>query len=279
MKRSAQLWTLACIITVSSAVYQRMTGPTYPVSGRETVGGTRVVYRLLRSHDTSGDAPVEVTIDDPAASGVVEWKRFNSGDPWTAIPMHRDGLTLSARLPRQPEAGKLEYRVIVLSGQAKAIIPTGGELVMRFKGEVPASILIVHIFCMFAAMLLSTRTGLELFHPEPGYRRLMLWTIGFLAVGGLVLGPIVQKYAFDAYWTGWPVGHDLTDNKTVAALLGWITVAWMQWRGRDVRKWAAGAAVFLLAVYMIPHSVLGSELEYSKTPGVREAAPSSPASR
>ncbi len=43
-----------------------------------------------------------------------------------------------------------------------------------------------------------------------------------LVLGGFLLGPIVQKYAFGAFWTGWPFGEDLTDNKTAVAVLAWL---------------------------------------------------------
>jgi hypothetical protein len=282
MKRAAAFWILAFVVTIASAIYQRMTGPTYPVSGKVVVGGKTVVYRFLRSHDTSGDAPVEVATGDSSATGIMEWKRYKSSDPWMRVPMSNARGTLSASLPRQPAAGKLEYMVMVTSTGEESMLPKEGGVVLRFKGEVPAAVLIVHIFCMFSAMLLSARTGLEFFNPEPKYRRLIPWTIGFLAVGGLILGPIVQKFAFDAYWTGWPFGHDLTDNKTIVALLGWIVAAWMLRRGRDVRAWALGAAILVMAVYMVPHSVLGSELDYSKVSpasgGTKSQRPPSPIS-
>ncbi len=38
----------------------------------------------------------------------------------------------------------------------------------------------------------------------------------------MILGPIVQKYAFGELWTGIPFGWDLTDNKTLIAFLFWI---------------------------------------------------------
>ena len=86
--------------------------------------------------------------------------------------------------------------------------------------------------------------------------------MGVLAVGGMILGPVVQKFAFDAYWTGWPFGHDLTDNKTLVAIIAWAAAAVATRRGKNPKPWAIGAATVTLAVFMIPHSVLGSELDY-----------------
>ena len=117
---------------------------------------------------------------------------------------------------------------------------------------------------MFVGLVLSTRAGLEVFSKEPDLKKLIPWTIFLFSVGGLVLGPIVQKYAFGAYWTGWPFGGDLTDNKTAAMVLLWVIAAIASKRSKTHARWAFLAALLTLAVYLIPHSMFGSELDYSK---------------
>lgn len=263
MRRKVLLWLLAIVITLASAVYQRLTGPTYPVSVDAEFAGCRVRGELLRSHSTGGDLPVELDVDCDDATGVVRWRRFPSDGPWTETPLARDATgALAARLPAQPSAGKLEYAVRLTRGD-EVLEVTGPEAVVaRFKGDVPPWALAPHILLMFLAMLWSNRTGLEAAFGGPGRARMALWTLGLLGLGGLVFGPIVQKYAFGAYWTGWPLGGDLTDNKLAAAVLAW---AWAAWRKdtRWGRATAIIAALVVLAVYMIPHSMHGSTLDYS----------------
>jgi hypothetical protein len=114
-------------------------------------------------------------------------------------------------------------------------------------------------------MLLSTRTGLEIFRKEKdNLLKLTYWTLGFLLIGGFVLGPAVQLYAFDAWWTGFPFGTDLTDNKTLIALIVWLTAFFMYKRTTRPRVWAFAAAVVMMIIFLIPHSLLGSELDYNK---------------
>lgn len=179
--------------------------------------------------------------------------------------MSSEGI-LSTELPNQPPAGKLLYRVALFRGDEVAIIPGDEPLVIRFKGEVPLMILIPHIIAMFASMLLAARAGLEFFGRESHLERLVYWTIGFLIVGGFIFGPIVQQYAFGALWTGWPFGTDLTDNKTAIALLAWIVVGFALNKSKKPRAWALLASIITFAVFLIPHSLLGSEYEY-KTQG------------
>ncbi len=82
-----------------------------------------------------------------------------------------------------------------------------------------------HIIFMFIALLVGVRTAVgAAFHPV-GLRKLAWTTLGLMTVGGMILGPIVQKYAFGAFWTGWPFGYDLTDNKTLIMWIVWVGVA------------------------------------------------------
>lgn len=253
MRKSWVLWVAAVVITLASAIYQRMTGPSYPARGSTKVGGIDVKYKLIRTH---GRGNAEVNFEAPGPiSGTLAWKRHKTADRWTYVDMQRRGGLLAASLPEQPPAGKLEYRVILQTGGERVTLG-GSPVVIRFRGEVPAWVLHPHIVAMFAGLLLSARAGLELFRPSPSLR--LIWpTFILLTVGGMILGPIVQNYAFGAYWTGWPFGTDLTDNKTAVAWLLWAVAAW-----RKSPKWVALAAIATFAVYLIPHSMFGSELKH-----------------
>lgn len=261
--RSTLLWSLALVITLASAYYQRRTGPTYHLRGDVTIGGATYRYDLPRSHGGEGDAPVAIAIPDRSVAGELSYRRFKSNDEWTGVPMARRGDTLVAMLPHQPPAGKMIYSVHLTAGTERTDV-TGEPAVLRFKGDVHLGILIPHVILMFVAMLLSTRTGLEALVRGTAVLRMSMWTLVLLFLGGLVLGPIVQKGAFGSYWTGWPVGWDLTDNKTLIAFLAWFAACWIVRFRRNVVLAPIVASIVLLAVYVIPHSVLGSELDYTK---------------
>ena len=126
-------------------------------------------------------------------------------------------------IAHQHAAGKVQYQVFIndtIRNLKQAITPE--PILIRYKGVVPDFVLIIHVIFMFGAMLLAARTAFSAFAKADDTYKLTLWTVAFLFIGGLILGPIVQKYAFDAYWTGWPFGTDLTDNKTIVALLVWV---------------------------------------------------------
>ncbi|MDD1749490.1 MAG: hypothetical protein LUO89_06405 [Methanothrix sp.] len=262
MKRNTTLWLVALVVTIVAAYYQRVTGPTYAMTGKIQLDGRDIQYRLLRSHGGESNAPVVIQTSDSTILGFVEWKRIRTEDRWTKSTMRFHDGTLESELPHQPPAGKLEYRVTLVRGNEAAIIPAEEPLVIRFKGDVPAAILIAHILAMFGSMLLAARAGLEYFSETSNLKTLTLWTIILLFTGGFILGPFVQKYAFGAWWTGWPFGGDLTDNKTAVALVVWLVAAIALTKSKSPKTWALVAAIVMFVVYLVPHSLLGSELDY-----------------
>jgi len=261
MIKSILIWIFTLLFTIGIAIYQRTTGPTYPISGSITLAGEEIDYELLRSHGGKTGAPVRIDIPDKDIQGKVTFKRFNTDDDRTSVEMKRTDGRLYATLPNQPPAGKLIYDVY-LTYQEQEIKLTGESIVIRFKGAVPDYILVPHIIFMFIAMLFSTRAGIEAILRRKRVLAYATVTVITLFLGGLVLGPIVQKYAFGDFWTGWPFGQDLTDNKTLVAFLFWLVAFFKVRKNKNHKTWVITAAIMLLAVYLIPHSMFGSELNY-----------------
>jgi hypothetical protein len=259
MRNTKLLWTLAVLITLGSAYWQRVSGPTYPLKGHATIGGQEVAYRLTRSHGGTTDQPVRLVV--PATvQGEVVWRRYPTTDPWQVIPMVRSGDALVAALPNQPPAGKLEYQVRLREGAVEVPVPPR-PAITRFKGEVSALVLGPHILAMFVSMLYSTRAGLAAMAGAES-RRYVWWTCVTLLVGGFVFGPAVQKQAFGEWWAGVPYGWDLTDNKTLLAGVAWAWALVSMRGGRAARTAIMGAALATLVVFAIPHSTWGSEIKW-----------------
>jgi len=259
--RKGLLWTLAVLITLFSAVYQRKTGPTYPLKGQAVVAGSEVRFELPRSAETSADAEVAVAAPVPL-EGWLEWKRTPTEDAWARAPMTREGDRLAARLPRQPAAGKLAYKVVLANGADETVITGVEPVILRFKDPVPAWVLIPHVLVMFAGMLFSTAAGLAALDKKRSPRRLVLWAVGLLFLGGFILGPLMQKFAFGVAWAGFPLGTDLTDNKTLIAFLFWIAALIAGRKGKPARPFVIAAALVTLLIFLIPHSLFGSEYNY-----------------
>jgi len=272
-------WILAFVITISAAIYQRATGPTYPK--KITVAVNHIDYRLklVRSLGLDEASEVKLKINDPTISAKIYYRRYMSQDEFQMAdfkfrskPIHSFTMNkifninkeegFFAEVPAQAAAGKIEYYFeITDAAETKAYLKES-PVVIRFKGGVPGFILIPHIFFMFLAMLFSNLSGLLAAFSINIYRKYMLWTFGCLFIGGMILGPIVQLYAFGDLWTGIPFGWDLTDNKTLIAFVFWVLAVIMN-RKKDRPIYTVVAAIVLLLIYSIPHSMFGSTLDYN----------------
>ncbi len=260
------LWVAAVLITLALVIYQRSTGPTYPLKGEVEIAGETVNYKFLRSFDVEKNAPVDIVVENKEVMGIFTYRRYKSYDEWQSVEMKREGNTLKAQVPHQPAAGKVEYKVELIYNDE--IVQLSEEpVIIRYKGAVPRPVLIPHIFFMFFSMLFGLRAGLEaLFKGDDNkyYVGVVLFT---LLLGGLILGPLVQKYAFGEYWTGWPFGTDLTDNKTAFIFIFWL-IAWFMVRKNSMHRiMVFVATAFMIGVYIIPHSAFGSEIDHTKIEG------------
>jgi hypothetical protein len=259
-------WFLAVVITLGTAVYQRMTGPTYPVRGKTVIDGTALSYKLPRSAENSRDA--EVRVKAPGNfQGYLTYRRFKTQDPWAVVPLARDGEDLVARLPKQPAAGKLAYRLLLRGAGGPVSLTGERQVVLRFKNPVSTWLLVPHVIVLFAGMLFAVASGLAAIDKKRNPRRFVVWTLALLFLGGFIFGPLIQKQAFGMFWSGFPVGKDLTDTKTLVSFLFWVA-AWVAGRkGKPARGVVLAASVLTLISYFIPHSVLGSELDYARFKG------------
>jgi len=259
---SIALWVLAFLLTATMALYQRLTGPTYAIRDSEIIKGKAIKYVFNRSYTEFKAQPITITAPDPEVKAFLNFKRYKTDDDWFEIEMKRDfnnNEQLTASIPGQPAAGKMEYIVRVSIGGENILLHEGKSVVTRFKGEVPFAFLFTHVILMFFSIFFSLRTGMEVLRKNGNYMWMVNASLIITFIGGMILGPIVQQYAFGDLWTGFPFGFDLTDNKVLVAVLCWFIAFFLK---KKSRWWVILAAAIMIVIYLIPHSVLGSELDY-----------------
>jgi len=259
MKKSL-IWILSVIITLFAVIYQRYTGPTYPTVYQVAVDSSQVKVKLPRSHGGDTDKRIRIKTEGIELEGRIIYRRFPTTEPWDTVSMVIEDIYLTGYLPGQPPAGKLEYVVQFKAGN-EIIQVNDQPVIIRFKGSVPGWVLIPHILFVFAAMLFSSVTGFFAIFKYSRYKSYAISTVVLLLVGGFILGPVVQKFAFGEFWTGFPFGKDLTDNKVLFALVFWL-IAILGNLKKDRPALALTAALVYLVINFIPHSLLGSELNY-----------------
>lgn len=256
---------LAILLTMISIIYQRTTGPTYPKKFIITLDEQNPYkVKLPRSQGGEIDAPVEITKSSPTMTGTITYKRYPTDDPWKTEELKDDNGVLKFGLPHQPPAGKITYFIKLSDkGKTQELASINEPIFIRFKGDVPIYILAPHVFFMFLSMLFSALALFEALFFTDTFVKIARITFGCLAFGGLFLGPLVQKFAFGVYWAGFPFDYDLTDNKLLIGVIGWLIGVGFTLKQK--RKWpVVFAAIVLILVYSIPHSMRGSEYNYKQ---------------
>ena len=182
-------WILAIIITLVLSIYQRMTGPTYPKKVSVELDGEHYKLKLPRSGVQQDQV---VTLKDVPSNtkAQLHYRRYPTTNDYTTVDFTWTDGEWQAVLPVQPVAGKLQYYITVAGND----YPADEPVVIRFRNDVPASILIPHILLMFGAMLLAVYTFL-LVVTRKDYSFWLKLTVATLFVGGFVFGPLVQQDA------------------------------------------------------------------------------------
>ena len=273
MKKKILIWVLSIFLALAAMVYQRSTGPTYEYKGYVEHAGEQYKYKLLRSQETTEGAKIVLPfIEEANYVASIHYKRFQTKDSVTTLDFQLDeNHQFVAQLPIQPAAGKMEYYISGNIDGKEFNIPEKGEdaIVLRYKDPVAAYILAPHVTMMVLAIIFGIMAGISALIDRSSMRKWTLVAFSAMTIGGMILGPLVQKSAFGEYWTGFPFGGDFTDNKTLIMWVVWaIALAVV---GFKPKKKEAGskfavlaAAIVMLIVYLIPHSMGGSTLDYDQ---------------
>lgn len=261
------LWIAAILIAYGIFKLQKVTGPTNPYKGSYQYTQSDYHFELLRSAENLSDARVEIKAPEKS-TGKLYYQRYHSDEPWGAVNLQYSNGVLFGYIPKQPAAGKVEYYLVINLPNRLVRVPEAQNVVMRFKGHVPAWLLVPHIILMVLSILLVIKSFLDTLCSLPSQTRNFTLGTYSMILGGLVFGPIVQKLAFGAYWTGWPFGGDWTDSKVgfmVAILLIANYLIWNKRTAKATRVIKAAiivATLAMLVIYVIPHSFRGSSLDY-----------------
>ena len=206
-RSAALLWIAALALMVGAAVWQRLTGPTHPRRGTTAIAGQDVRWRLLRS-SVSGE-PFMVALPAPeGVTGAVHYRRYPTDEPFREVrdePRRAERSWASCRPSPRPGSSSTTSRSRRPPGRSGS--PRASPSSCASRATCRPCVLIPHVVTMFVSMMIGIRAALAAALGRPEARRYAWVAVVGIAIGGLVLGPIVQKYAFGAYWTGWPFGE------------------------------------------------------------------------
>ena len=260
-RKGGFLWTVAVLVSLAAAQIEMQTGATHPLRRVVEIADSTFRVKLPRLH--SGSSGAKVAIPDPGGiNAKLLWREADSGGDFVRVPMTSEGETLMALFPSRNPPDKLEYRLELEGAGDTIIVPEGRLVTLSFTGGVPAWLLVPHILFMFLTTLFAARCALELLNPARDLKKFTRLTLGALIIGGFVIGIPAEYYAIGKWWTGFPLGNSVTDNKTLVVLAFWVTALVALERGGDspsaTSRWLsvlAASATFVL--FLLPGDICG----------------------
>lgn len=268
------------LITLLIFVVARRISKNRPTELEMSLGDIQITHSTVYEHVGPGQPEILLSVIPPVEIDAEVRYRAPGTEEFETVGMSEISKgTWSARLPARDKGGRLEYGLRISSektaegGTATSSSEVGYYLI-KFKGEVSVTIIILHVLCMFAAFFFIIEALLGafaiLFKGEE--REFVVaqsrWVLLFTFLGGWPLGFALNWQTYGVLWEGFPFGYDITDNKTQLIAIFWIIIAALSWKsfacrrtGRDL----AGAGVYAVAViiasilslglYLVPHSL------------------------
>lgn len=193
---------------------------------------------------------------------VVPMKPFEEGRYFGTIPAHGRGSLIKYYV--EGRAG--EDLVVQVPAEERP------RFEFYFKGTPNRYVLIAHVVVIFAALFFFILAGYFAYRGLTERKallhapRLGLLGTAFFFIASVPLGMVVAYQTYGKPWTGFPVGNDLTDNKSLVILLYWVAATFF-YRGSALRKdpssdilpgraipyvYLAGVLI-TIALFLIPH--------------------------
>lgn len=183
----------------------------------------------------------------PAGSQITAFVFYRAnGRPYSFSEMSPlEGGRYFGAIPPYSRGDKLEYYIEARTASDMVTRVPAKEkresFVVTVKGKPNTYVLVAHIVFVFIALFFFIFSG-YLSYRALQHRRSLLYIprIAFLGtaaffVSSIPLGMLVAYQTFGKPWSGFPVGGDLTDNKSLAILIYWAVCA-VLYRGSLWRK-------------------------------------------
>ncbi len=275
-------WKLSLVAAVAFA----MNCAHKPPSREEVreVQGLKLSHKNIVEHVGEGGPDIVVKIvsgspeDALKEDGVRLYFRERGTRQFKTVHMGKTGSppVYQASIPHFERGAWVDYYIQVQGAGGELLTFPGdaGEghyYPLRFKGHVPHILLYTHIWTMFIGLLLFLFASYRSWNylkergAYDGIEKTTLYGLLFLFIGGFPLGFLMGYFTFGKPWTGFPVGSDVTDTKTLIVFVYWLIVVGLFRASRagtsDEKKERLYAnliiwgTLFTCIIYLIPHSI------------------------
>jgi hypothetical protein len=185
----------------------------------------------------------------PGPHEVLRMRQLEPGRYFASIPSHKRGTLI-------------EYYIEAQAGSDLVVrVPAQDEspgFSFHYKGIANRALLLSHVVLMFISLAILLLCGYLALRAIRNRRAVLhvprLAFLGAVAffISSFPLGMIVAYQTYNKPWTGFPVGSDMTDNKSLVIILYWAAATFF-YRGSVFRK---DPSTDLLSIRTLPYVYL-----------------------
>ncbi len=183
------------------------------------------------------EADIEVSPNVRSLQAYLIYRRLPAGSPVTIVMERSDG-HFFAEIPSQTKGTKIEYFIDARGDNDLALrIPSASKgFQLVFQARPQRALLTAHVVSMIISLAFFISSGLLSIKAirkrktTPSVARAGFMGLAFFIVSAIPLGMLVAYQTFGTPWSGFPVGNDITDNKSLAIII-YFTVASVLYRG------------------------------------------------
>jgi hypothetical protein len=251
-----------------------------PSEAEWTFDDIRITHLSVYEQVGPGEPEIILQVAPPAEIDAAVLHRVQGTEAFDTVGMSAISSGVwSARLPAGEKGDRREYGFEISmaeeSGAGTSVATShSGYYLIKYKGEVSVTVLVLHVLCMFAAFFFIVEAiigafAMLIYKDDKEFTVAQTrWVLLFTFLGGVPLGMVLNRQRFGPLWEAVPFGTDITDNKTQIIIIFWLIIAALSWKsfacrrtGRDAIGPGAFATAVIIAsvlslfLYLVPHSL------------------------
>ncbi len=249
-----------------------------------TLEGLKLSHTNVAEHLGEDEAEIIVNVLEGNTEGILKEdglqlhyrERGTENFETNVMGMAGTAVVFHTHIPHHEPGSWVEYYIEIrgVGDEFRTFPGNAGEGVyyqLRFKGNVPRLLLILHIGTMFLGLLLYVIAAymswsyLKAKREYGSIEKITLYALASLFIGGFPLGFLMGYYTFGTPWTGFPVGGDVTDTKTLIVFIYWIIATGLfrakgakaedEKKQRRYAKLVIWGTILTVLIYVVPHSI------------------------
>ena len=219
MKNQIILWSASIILTFLIGYFKAVTSTYYPLTGTFGIEGKKVSYKLDK---LSFDKILYRNIIISDVSGLSGKIVMLNQDNQTEINMIGIDKGLAGEIPALKPGKKLFYKIKLSYDKNTYDIPEKGFVSLTFWGKIPSAVKGIYLLLLYGGLLLSIRSGMELFNKNKFLKKFAFTTSTFFILNTILVSPLYNSYKLGAINKYVPSFADLFESALIIITLVWI---------------------------------------------------------